>query len=357
VFEPVFIRHPAFKPNKRMQRGIGKLHTPISFADVKGAVPPVATWLEQSGFRAIIPMRMQNQTEGLLCVGDRMGSDELGPTDIEYLSLLSSITIASIFNTRLLKETLEKQHMEEELQLARSIQKGLLPSTLPTIGPYCIYGMNESSLQVGGDYYDVIPVSDHELVIAIGDVSGKGIPASLLMANVQAALRTIAPLRLPLQDATQRLNTIVYRNTGADRFITFFWGVLDTKAHTFEYLNAGHNPPYLVRESGGFVQLNAGGLILGVLPDVPHYDTETVTINPGDTLYMYTDGVNEALSKNVQEYGNERLEHMLDRCRKVRPQELAEAITRDIQKFTAGAGQSDDITMLIIKRQLESAGV
>ncbi|MBL0174429.1 MAG: SpoIIE family protein phosphatase [Ignavibacteria bacterium] len=307
-------------------------------------------WLYGLGLRLLIPMLVQNETRGLLCLGERLGADGYDAPEVEYLSALANITIAALENAKLVIELVGKREMERELTLARTIQKGLLPSALAQPAGYDIAAINESSQKVGGDYYDVIPLSEHEFVIAIGDVSGKGIPASLLMANVQAALRTMAPLRLPLPDATARLNALVFSNTQADKFITFFWGILDTRAHTLTYINAGHNPPYLVHADGSFVPLSTGGLILGILEEVPPYDEETVAILPGDTIVTYTDGVNEALSKDMEEFGNPRLEALLERLVQGTPSDLIQVVRENILEFTVGAKQSDDITMLVVKR-------
>jgi sigma-B regulation protein RsbU (phosphoserine phosphatase) len=203
---------------------------------------------------------------------------------------------------------------------------------------------------VGGDYYDIIPLSDHEYVLAIGDVAGKGIPAALLMANVQAALRTIAPLRLPLPEATARINSLIYSNTDIDKFITFFWGLLDTRAHTFQYVNAGHNPPYLLRNDGGIEKLSEGGLILGILETPTPYSTDTVSLQPGDTIVGYTDGVNEAMSKDMMEFGDDRFLQLIENCRELGAQAAISLVRDEIVEYTRGAPQSDDITMLVAKR-------
>jgi sigma-B regulation protein RsbU (phosphoserine phosphatase) len=295
-------------------------------------------------------MTAQNETRGLLCLGERLGAADYDASEIEYLGALGTITMSALENARLVGEMLGKREMERELSVARTIQKGMLPAALAQPAGYDIAAINESSQQVGGDYYDVIPLSDHEFAIAIGDVSGKGVPASLLMANVQAALRTMAPLRLPMPEATQRLNALVYSNTQADKFITFFWGILDTRAHTLTYVNAGHNPPYLIKPDGSHLPLSTGGLILGILDHAPEYEQETVGIGEGDMIVTYTDGVNEALSKDMEEFGNERLEHLLAELVDGSPAALIHTVRERILAFTAGAKQSDDITMLVVKR-------
>jgi sigma-B regulation protein RsbU (phosphoserine phosphatase) len=226
-------------------------------------------------------MRAQNETRGVLCLGERMGTRGYSDAEVNYLSGLANITITALENTRLIREMIDKQRLEQELNVARTIQKGLLPAVIPAVKGYGIAAINDSSQQIGGDYYDVVPLSEHEYILAIGDVAGKGIPASLLMANVQAALRTIAPLRLSLPEATSRINSLIHNNTGMDKFITFFWGILDVDKHTFTYVNAGHNPPYLLHTDGTHEPLSTGGLILGVLEHTPDYESATVHLREG----------------------------------------------------------------------------
>ncbi len=350
TMQPVLVRVPDFAPRVELFGAIIDITDPVLLNEGEGSGENFQAWAVSQGLRVLIPMRSQNETRGLLCLGERFGVSDYGAQDVEYLLALANITITALENARLVREMVEKQQLEHEISLARSIQKGLLPAVLPTPPGYEIAAANESSLQVGGDYYDAIALSDHEFILAIGDVSGKGIPASLLMANVQAALRAIAPLRLPLAEATERLNAIVFTNTDSDKFITFFWGLLDTEAHTFTYVNAGHNPPWLVSADGRTRPLSEGGLILGILDEVPPYDIETVPLEPGDTIVTYTDGVNEALSVDLVEYGNDRLESQLITLRDECPATIIDHIRRDILTHTIGAKQSDDITMLVVKR-------
>jgi sigma-B regulation protein RsbU (phosphoserine phosphatase) len=295
-------------------------------------------------------MLSQHLPRGILCLGERVGGGRFDTLELEYLHALANIASSALENARLVKETIEKQRIEKELSVAKSIQKGLLPSRIPTVPGYGIAAVNESSQQIGGDYYDVMRLSEHEYVLAIGDVSGKGIPASLLMANVQAALRTISPLRLPLPEATERINALIYANTSADKFITFFWGILDTRAHSFEYVNAGHNPPYFLHDGTRSRMLDAGGLILGIMENPPPYVSEQIALGPGDMIVTYTDGVNEAMSREMEEFSDERLADLVEQCRTLTAEETLQRIRAEIVSFTAGAAQSDDITMLVLRR-------
>jgi phosphoserine phosphatase RsbU/P len=224
ALRPAAVRMPDFVAREDMHHAMITLRETIQFSQRRPAENDVERWLQSQGAHCIVPMLSQNELRGVLCLGDRVGGEAFDRGELEYLSALAKMTISEIENARLFGEMVEKQRMEKELSLAKSIQQGLLPKRIPEIPSYDISAINESSQQVGGDYYDIITLSEHEFVLAIGDVAGKGIPAALLMANVQAALRTIAPLRLPLPEATARINSLIYANTDIDKFITFFWG-------------------------------------------------------------------------------------------------------------------------------------
>jgi phosphoserine phosphatase RsbU/P len=350
ALRPAVVRMPDFVEREDMHNAMMSLRETIQFSQRRPAENDVERWLQSQGAHCIVPMLSQNELRGVLCLGDRVGGEAFDRGELEYLSALAKMTISEIENARLFGEMVEKQRMEKELSLAKSIQQGLLPKHIPDIPSYDISAINESSQQVGGDYYDIIPLSPHEYVLAIGDVAGKGIPAALLMANVQAALRTIAPLRLPLPEATTRINSLIYANTDIDKFITFFWGLLDTDAHTFQYVNAGHNPPYLLRGDGGIEELCDGGLILGILDPPPPYTSGTVTLLPGDTIIGYTDGVNEAMSGEMVEFGDDRFLALVEGCRDLDAWSTITRVRDEIVAYTRGAPQSDDITMLVAKR-------
>ncbi len=347
---PVMVRLPDFESNDEHLESLASLRETVAFSEQRRPESAHEQWLHDAGIMTIIPMLSQHSLRGVLCLGERVGGATFDHTELEYLHALANITISALENARLVRETIDKQRMEQELSVAKTIQKGLLPKSIPAPEGYEIAAVNESSQQVGGDYYDVITLSEHEYVLAIGDVAGKGVPASLLMANVQAALRTIAPLRLPMPEATTRINAIIHANTGADKFITFFWGMLDTRAHSFTYVNAGHNPPYILCADGTLQSLDVGGLILGIMQPPPPYAQATVRLQPGETIVCYTDGVNEAMSKEMHEFSDERLQQLLAAHRDLPADALLRLIRDEIVDFTTGAAQSDDITMLIIRR-------
>lgn len=337
-------------PQPELLSVLTKVKVPVRVDDmiVTGTIDPRPV-LSSLDLHAVVPMALQGQTRGVVALGEKLNREQFAPEDFEFLSALGSLAIISLENARLFKEAIEKQRMEDELLIARDIQKGLLPSVLPVIPGIDIAAANFSSKQVGGDYYDVVPLDGDRLIIAIGDVSGKGTPAALLMANIQATIRALVPLNLPLSELTARVNNLMCQNTGGDKFVTFFWGALDHRSRTLRYVNAGHNPPYLWRRDGTVERLDKGGMILGVMETMIPYEEGGVAFGEGDMLVLFTDGVSEAMNPAAQEYGEPRLEAMLSRAGDRDARSLIESIHRDIQAHAAGAAQSDDITMMVVR--------
>ncbi len=301
------------------------------------------------GVRAAIPMDVQGEARGLLLIGERL-RDRIDEEDVEYLCSVANLAIGALENARLLEETIEKKRLEEDLRIAAQIQQGLLPKTLPHVEGYDIAARTIPTQQVGGDCYDAIELGNGRVLISVADVSGKGTPASLLMANVQAALRALARLDMPLNELAARINDVINENTSADKFITAFFGIIDAAAGTFSYVNAGHNPPYHFR-AGSVEALDVGGLILGIMPTMIPYEVGTVPMEPGDLLVLYSDGVTEAMSAGREEYGDDRLRAMFRDDRICGATEAVERALADISRFTEGAPQSDDITIVAVRRR------
>lgn len=305
--------------------------------------------LQEIGIRLLIPLRIGNETKGIVGVGDKIRGGEYSQTDTEFLSSLGNLAIVSLENARLFRDAIEKQKMEDELLIAREIQRGLLPSTLPSIPHFDIAAKTISSRQVGGDYYDIIKLDENRFIIAIGDVSGKGTPASLLMANLQATIRALVPFGYPLTELTKRVNDLMCDNTSSGRFVTFFWGLLDAKVRTLRYVNAGHNPPFVFRTDGTVERLDRGGIILGVIRTIAPYQDGEVAFNPGDVLVLFTDGVSEAMNDQSEEFGEPRLEQLAKENLGESPQTVLSRIVEAVQGHSRNLPQSDDITLLLLK--------
>jgi len=254
----------------------------------------------------------------------------------------------AIENARLFKEELEKKRLEEELSIASRIQQRLLPKSIPEFEGVVVTGLNIPSKQVGGDYYDFIVIDDDHMAVAIADVSGKGAPAALLMANLQASLRTLVGESKPLGEVMGKMNNLIVQNTDIDKFITAVYGILDTKARSFTYSNAGHNPPLLVRHDGSTECLDRGGLVLGMMSDMP-YEQGIVRLQAQDAIIMYTDGVTEAMNAGEEEFGEDRLIETVRRNAGLDAGGLAQEIVRQVNAFASPDPQRDDITLVIIQ--------
>jgi sigma-B regulation protein RsbU (phosphoserine phosphatase) len=309
----------------------------------------IAENLLRAGFQVAVPMIVQQNMKGMILLGDKLRGEAYTDGDLEFLSALANVASVSIENARLFREAIEKQRLDDELAIAREIQQGLLPRSMPDIPGFELAATAIPSTEVGGDYYDVIPRSLHEYVLAIGDVSGKGTPAALLMANVQAALRTMVSMNLTPAETTARVNNLTADNTGNGNFITLFWGVLDINAKKFAYVNAGHNPPLLIRSDGSLERLDAGGIILGMMKTTTPYQEGCVSFHPGDVLFLFTDGVSEAMNEYGEEFTEEQLVQVVLAHHAKSTQEIITAVRSALAQHTRGTPQSDDITMLVLR--------
>lgn len=312
--------------------------------------PPVWDLLREHGFSLVLPIRHRGETCAVLCLGPKLTEAPYEPGDIEFLYSLGNLAFVSIQNSHLVEEQIEKRQLEKEISLARDIQQRLLPRTLPQVPGVELAGRATPSRQVGGDYYDIIQIGGDRLLLAIADVTGKGVPAALLMANLQACLHTLHPIDMTLEEATARINRVICDNTDAAKFITFFHGIYHPDEGKIDYVNAGHNPPCVVRADGELERLEAGGLLLGVMSSAT-YERGIIQLAPGDLFVSFTDGVTEAMNPEEEEYGEERLIACLREHRHQSAQEVLEAVHADVQDF-AGRPEfmSDDLTMIVLKR-------
>lgn len=298
----------------------------------------------------ISPMIVQGSTRGLLLVGKSLTGKVFNDLDFQFISSLGNTAMSALENDRLFQEEIEKKKIEGELELALEIQRNLLPNSIPEIDGFDIDGASIPSRHVGGDYFDFIKLNSTQTLIAIADVSGKGMPAALLMANVQAALRVLAPLNLPLTELLIKLNDIVYLNTSPDRFVTFFCGILDSNDSSFKFINAGHNYPIFLRSNNEVIQLKDGGIILGIL-DIPiPYEIGEIDFNIGDALLMYTDGFSEAQDIHGKEYGEESLTEFFIANKQLSATDFMMEMVNEIKNYSDGFYQNDDLTLVVIKK-------
>lgn len=303
---------------------------------------------KQAGITALVPMRIHDETRGLLALGPKLSGEPFSESDLEFLSTLGHQAMSSIENVRLFREALDKERMEEELRFARGIQQDLLPRSMPPMKGIDIAALNVPSREIGGDSYDVLRLDAVRAGFAIADVSGKGAGAALLMANLQASVRALAGTGLPIREMVFRINNLIHGNTALDKFITFFYGVLDTEARTFVFCNAGHNPPVRMSAGGEATLLERGGVILGMMANVA-YETGEVSLAPGDRLLFYTDGVSEAVNEKGEEFGTDRIMDVLRSVPEGSASGLIEAMMDAVVRFRGKAEQNDDLTLMAVK--------
>lgn len=318
--------------------------------EVNNALEQEIPFLKSNDIKALIGLQFQHERVAIVGVGARANDEDYSTSDYNFLQSLGNLAVLSIQKTYLLEERIEKERMEEELDIAKSIQNGLLPDPIPKSSELDISAKNISSYQVGGDYFDILETPGDRLLFAIADVTGKGMPAALLMANLQAMLHVLLPVDISLSEATGQINDIIYQNTPNDKFITFFWGIFNPRNHEFRFVNAGHNPPIWLKAGEDTVEeLSEGGLILGAMSTMTPYKEEVVTLSEGDIVVFYTDGVTEIKDvEETEEYGEERLYNCIKNNRNNSSQAIQAAIIEDIRNFSEDI-QYDDITLIVVK--------
>jgi sigma-B regulation protein RsbU (phosphoserine phosphatase) len=301
----------------------------------------------KSDFRSLllVPLKHRNKLTGLFAMFNKAG--DFDQSDQRLLSIVSAQSAQIIENARLHEEEKKLQEIEKELLVAKEIQQGLLPKVMPQIPEFDIFGYSLPSKQVGGDFFDFVTLPDGRLCLGIADVSGKGTPAALLMANLQATLRSQILANCDPARAVANANRLLCQSVEKGKFATLVHGCLDPKAKKLAYVNAGHNPPFLFRGKE-LLTLDKGGLILGVLEDAPYEHGET-TLKSGDLLIMYTDGVTEAHNETEALFEEERLIRAVRENLGLSAKDLAHKIVKEVQAFQGLQPQSDDITLVIVK--------
>lgn len=267
--------------------------------------------------------------------------------DLRILTTLANVAAAKIENARLMEESLEKRSLEEDLRVAAQIQRSMLPASSPEIAGYELVGSQRTSRTIGGDYYDFVAY-DKGVVLALGDVSGKGTGAALMMTVLRAAVRGNWLIGDPAE-AVSSINRFMKQNVPDGKFVTFFLARLDPKTHTLTYSNAGHNPPLVLRNDGQIETLGKGGPVLGII-DAALYDQATVKIEPGETVLIYSDGLSETWSEDGKELGDDGLAALARASSHMGARDLEAELLRGIDAFSAGAKPTDDRTLIILKR-------
>jgi phosphoserine phosphatase RsbU/P len=286
------------------------------------------------------------QTIGVLYVDSQQIGAGLSNTHMDALETLASEAAMAIYNARLYKDSQEKRRIEEQLIIAREMQQALLPPPNKELPYVRACSQNLPCHEVGGDYFDYFDLEEGRFCFAIGDVAGKGISAALLASVVQGIFSTQTFLDSPLTTVVSNLNRNLAKRGTGNRFVTSFFGILDTQGNC-TYVNAGHNPPILVRRDGAMQELTAGGMVLGLFAEA-QYDCERVTLNPGDHLVLFTDGVSEALNTAGEEFGEERIRTLLKANAGTSTPDILARLRDTVLSFSANAPQHDDITIMAL---------
>ena len=306
---------------------------------------------ERGGIQSLlcVPLKLKGRLIGVLNVFNKQGGADFSASDQRLLSIIATQSAQVVENARLMEEQKALEILQEELRLAREIQKKLLPKGPPDVAGYDVAGRSEPAKRVGGDYYDFLDLGENRLGLCLADVSGKGITAALLMSNVQATIRSQGRLAQDAGICVARSNDMLHASTDDDKFVTMFYGVLDTATHQLEYCNGGHNPPLLLSDSGDPTLLKTGGPVLGVLPGF-EYERGQVEFRPGQTLLVYSDGFSEAMNRRFEEFGEERIRASAERHAALPPEGLLETLTREVNEFCGDAPQADDMTIMAVRR-------
>jgi serine phosphatase RsbU (regulator of sigma subunit) len=295
------------------------------------------------------PLQTKDDVIGLIYVDSPSLVREFTSEDLSMLTVLANVAAIRIEHARLVEVEQAKVILAKDLEQAAQIQQALLPTQAPKVPGVALAGHNAACRTVGGDYYDFIPYPNGKVAIALGDVSGKAMPAALLMTSLHARVRVLAEDPPEVAEMMNRLNRATAANCPSNRFVSFFFSVFDPATGILTYANAGHNPPMIVRSQGHIDLLEGGGLLMGILPSA-RYEAYTAQLNPGDSLLLYSDGVTEATNAAGEEFEEERLGRVLQANAAKGPNEIVEAVTRAVHEFSAGAPVADDLTLVVAKR-------
>jgi sigma-B regulation protein RsbU (phosphoserine phosphatase) len=270
------------------------------------------------------------------------------PDDLQVLMLLASQVAIIIEKVMLHEQLVEKKRLEGQLEVARQVQLELLPAADPNLEGFDISAYNFPTEEVSGDYYDWVRIYDDQIGLVIADVSGKGMPAALLMAFLRASLRAAIHIGYAPHISMAKVNYLLWESIERNQFVTAFYGVLDASNKTLAYTNAGHNPPLVLDKDGNTRFIERGGLPLGMFRDTRYYEYY-MSIEPGQMIVLYTDGVTEAVNAKGEEFGRERLARAVCDARALSARELISQLRRDVIEWTGGIGADDDITFFVIK--------
>ena len=321
---------------------INDFQTDKRFSSVKDIDFPIKNLLS-------VPMQLKGKMIGLVTVFNKKSETGFSINDQRLLGIIAAQSAHVVENARLYQNEQALIKLQEEMRLAYDIQVDLLPKEQPKIEGYQIAGKSIPAKDVGGDYFDFINMHGDRLSFCLADITGKGMPAALLMANLQATLRGQILSDKSCKDCVAFSNDLLYYNTASNKFATLFSGILNIKSNEITYCNAGHNNPLLISNDNKITRPDIGGLIVGIVPSVP-YDEATFKLNRKDMLVVFSDGITEAMNKDEEEFDEPRLIDFILKNKDKSSEELIELIFSEVNNFSKGQPQSDDMTIVIIKR-------
>ena len=305
------------------------------------------------GIRSVLAVPLsvnENEVFGLIYADSPTNEATFSEEHLNILTTLASVASIRVENARLLEERFERERMERELELATEIQQRFQPSAPPQMDGYDFQGVSFSCYEIGGDYYDFIRLHNGKMLIALGDVSGKGTAAALLMSSLHAAIHAQVAAKSSLPEIVKAVNEYLSENTPANRFVTLFIAELNPLDGALRYINAGHNPPLIGRTNGIVEQLASGGFPLGIMP-MAEYEIGETRIGAGEALVVYSDGVSEAANLKGEEFGMERLSQVISKNLAASASGLRDKVESSLSSFTQTAPAGDDITLVIVKKK------
>jgi phosphoserine phosphatase RsbU/P len=341
-----------------MLRGINLLDAPTSLGslDKYEEGSKLAGLLKDRKIKLVLPMKDSKHLLGFLALSNKAAGYTYSAEDFNLLGVLSNQMVSALTNARLYVESMERMRLQEEVNMARQIQLDLLPSEPPHLACSEIYAQSIPSRTVGGDFYDFIPIDgEDKWGVVIADASGKGMPAALMMAQIQAVIRSEVSNGHPISDMLKNINRQIATSTSAEKYVTLFYGELDTRTSTFTYSNAGHNYPLLVRKNGTIELLIAGGPVIGAFPHL-EFTSTAVQLEPDDLLFLFTDGLSEAMNADDQEYGEDRIRQFVKERRQFAPRMLVDHILEDVRLYDPSVPPQDDTTIIAIKMRPNGNG-
>ncbi len=304
--------------------------------------------LKAREIKLILPLVENDQLLGFLALTDKINRRTFTNEELNLLIVLANQFVTALTTARFYVEALEKRRMDEELNMARQIQADLLPKELPDNEHFSLAVYSKPSRTIGGDFYDFIPIDENRFGLIIADGCGKGLPAAMLISQIQAMMKSEINNGNDIQQILENVNKMVVRYTPRDKFVTLFYGVYDQSNNQFEFATAGHNYPIWLRGNGKCDTLAKGGPALGLIEEAK-YKIETVNLSVNDVILFYTDGVTETMDNAKEQYGENRLYDLLAQSRHLPAQEIVDSILDDLNNFNNDEALQDDRTILVLK--------